>query len=198
MEGALLTAMRLKAKYSSRIYIESISMIAIFTALNIIITIFAVIKINNGQGYVNLSDVLIMTLSSTLHPVIGGLVGGISSCIADVSLGYGIYAPFSFIIKTLEGLLIGYLIRIVAKYNKKVALIVSPFIILIGGVFMSAGYFFLEYFLYGLSVASFDITFNLLQGLICSAISIVLFYSIYNMPIYNSLSVTANTHFLRK
>lgn len=186
------------ARDSIKKKIEFITISAIFCGLNIIITLCLPIKIASGQGYINLSDVLIMLLASIIHPLVGAMVGGLSSALADLILGYVLYAPFSFLIKSIEALLIGYLIRIVAKRNKKTAVIVTPLFIIIGGVFMAVSYFFTELILFDLSLASFDLGFNLIQALISSSTAIVLFYGLLYLPIYNRISITTNAYFLKK
>ena len=97
-----------------RKWITYISLSAIFIALNIVLTIYLIIPLP-GQGYANLSDAIIILLSSLIHPLLGAVVGAISGAISDLILGYGIYIPFTFLIKGIEGLVVGYILRNIFK-----------------------------------------------------------------------------------
>lgn len=179
--------------------IESIAFISIFTALNIVITVFISIPINNGQGYLNLSDAITILISLLIHPLIGGAVGGISGLISDLALGYGVFAPFTFIIKTTEGILSGYLFRITVKRNKKLGLGLLPVYAILSGMVMAGLYFVTDMILYrDLSIATIDIAFNALQGLVGSSIAIALSYSLLFVPVWKQLSITTNALFLQK
>ncbi|HBD06344.1 MAG TPA: ECF transporter S component [Firmicutes bacterium] len=179
--------------------IESIAFISIFTALNIVITVFISIPINNGQGYLNLSDALTILISLVIHPLIGGAVGGISGLISDLALGYGVFAPFTFIIKALEGILSGYLFRITVKRNKKLGLGLLPVYAILAGLVMSGLYFVTDMILYrDFSIATIDIALNALQGLFGAIVAIALSYSLFFVPIWKQISITTNALFLQK
>ncbi len=61
-------------------------------------------------GYFNLGESIIY-LAAILHgPLVAALAGGIGASLADLSTGYGIFAPGTFIIKFIEGYLAGWLI----------------------------------------------------------------------------------------
>ena len=76
-------------------------LIAIGVALNILLTMF--IRIPWANGYVNFGDAVIFVCALLLGPMGGLIVGGIGSGIADL-FGYPLYAPFTVIVKGLEGL----------------------------------------------------------------------------------------------
>lgn len=68
-----------------------------------------VIRIPNPatQGYINLGDGLLFTLALVFGWRIGGLAGGVGSALADALGGYFIWAPWTLVIKGIEGILAG-------------------------------------------------------------------------------------------
>ena len=68
-----------------------------------------VIRIPNPatQGYINLGDGLLFTLALVFGWRIGGLAGGVGSALADALGGYFIWAPWTLVIKGIEGVLVG-------------------------------------------------------------------------------------------
>lgn len=171
---------------------------AIFTALNIALTCFIAIPIPT-KGYMNLSDAIIFLVAGLINPIAGAVTGAISAAISDLALGYGVYAPFSFLIKGLEGLLVGYLLRCFLKKSAKLGLAMVIPVFFLGGVVMMAGYFPAEIILYGdILVASGSLLFNFLQGTINAGIAAALFYSLFRLPALKFYGATANAHFLIK
>ena len=59
------------------------------------------------QGYINLGDALLFTLALVFGWRIGGLAGGVGSALADALGGYFIWAPWTLVIKGIEGILAG-------------------------------------------------------------------------------------------
>lgn len=79
----------------------------LLTTLVTIATMF--LRIPIVIGYVNAGDGLILIASVLLGPL-AGLVGGMGSALADI-LDFPVYAPATFIIKGLVGLLGGLFLR---------------------------------------------------------------------------------------
>ena len=88
-------------------FILSLSIIGMFSGLICVLTIIISIPIPATQGFINIGDAGVMICGLLFGPVIGGLSGGIGSSLADILLGYTIYAPGTLIIKGLEGFLVG-------------------------------------------------------------------------------------------
>lgn len=139
---------------------KTITKIGILIALTVIMTIVIMIPIVGGNGYVNLGDMVIFISAFLLLPKSAFLVGGIGSFLADMFLGYSLYAPASFIIKGLEGFIAGSLIR--SKFGSKYPMIST----IIAGIWMALGYYIFEMFLYGGKAALLSVPANLLQGLV--------------------------------
>lgn len=144
-------------------------LIAIFIAITTVATIFIQIPIPNGSGFVNSGDGVIMLGALLLGPLPGLIIGSIGSALADVFLGYAFYAPFTLIIKGLEGWLCGYL------YHKTEKIIPAT---IISGVLMAIGYWIADTILYNAATATLALPFNLIQGSVGALIAILLYIPI--------------------
>ena len=119
------------------------------------------------QGYVNIGDAVIIAGSLILGGPAGGLAAGIGSALADLLGGYFHWAPFTLVIKGLEGLLIGSLaqgLRIDLTRAGGVLLGLGASILGLG--WMVLGYFLVEWPLYSLPVALAGLTSNGLQAVV--------------------------------
>lgn len=136
----------------------SISIIAIFSALVCVLTMVIPIPIPATQGFINIGDSGVMISGLLFGPIIGGFSGGIGSALADIFLGYTIYAPGTLIIKGLEGFVVG-LIANPKLYYKR--LNYRDFLAVVaGGAIMAFGYFFYELMLFGITAASYELILN--------------------------------------
>lgn len=86
-----------------------VSLTAIFTALTAVATMSFTIYVPATRGYFNLGEVMVYTTAILLGPFIGAVAGGVGSMLADLMLGYHIYAPATLIIKGVEGFIVGFL-----------------------------------------------------------------------------------------
>jgi uncharacterized membrane protein len=140
-----------------------IAAIAIMSALTLVCTSFSVSFAPTG-GYFNLGDVIVVTTALLFGPIVGGIAGGLGSALADMYLGYGAFAPFTLVVKGIEGLVVGYIAG-----RKDVAL--SRIIIawLIGGLIIIIGYWVSEVFFLGVTPAAATteaLTINVLQAIV--------------------------------
>lgn len=114
------------------------------------------------KGYMNLGDCVVLFCGFTLSPLYSFLAAGIGSALADILSGYMIYAPATFIIKGVMAL-IAYGIYKLLK--QKTSTIVARFSgCVLAELFMAAGYFVFEGFLYGFVPSLVNIPANLIQG----------------------------------
>ncbi len=81
---------------------------AIFIALVYVATLIIQIPIPGTSGYVNLGDSFILLSGYFFGPITGFIAGGFGSALTDLSTGYGLWAPFTLIIKGIIGLFMGY------------------------------------------------------------------------------------------
>ena len=96
---------------------KKIAVFGIFMALVVVSTMIISIPSVATQGYVNLGDVFVLLSGLILGPIGGLVVGGLGSALADILLGYAYYAPYTLIIKGLEGLIGVVLFKKVFKYK---------------------------------------------------------------------------------
>jgi uncharacterized membrane protein len=94
------------------------------------------------RGYINFGDIMIFVSALTFGPVVGGFAGSVGSAISDVAGGYGFFAPFTFVIKGIEGLLAGLI-------SNKSSVIRDVLAVVLAGSEMIVGYFLAEVYLAG-------------------------------------------------
>lgn len=105
---------------------------------------------SSAQFYFNLGDSVILIVSAIFGPVIGMFAGGIGSFFADLAV-YPVTMFYTLIIKGLEGLIVGLLIKLVKKFVKKKPLNITLSIasMALGAYLMMTGYFICQTFFYG-------------------------------------------------
>jgi len=148
-----------------------IAIIGIFGALICVLTMLVQIPLPATGGYINVGDAGVMITSLLFGPVIGCIAGGIGSMLADLFTGYTIYAPATFIIKGLEGLVMG-IISNPRKHYKKLTYR-DLIAVLVGGFIIVFGYFIYESFLYGPTVAVIEIPGNIFQFMFAAILAII-------------------------
>lgn len=128
-------------------------------ALVFVTTRAFVIPIPQTKGFFNLGEAAIYLAAVLFGPAVGALAGGMGSALADLSLGYTQYAPFTLVIKGLEGALVG----LIAGRTRALARRVAGMIC--GGLVMVAGYFVTQAYLFGLGVgaAAAEVSYNMVQ-----------------------------------
>lgn len=131
-------------------------------------------------GYFNLGDAVIMVAAIVLGRTSGLVAGAIGSCIADMVFGAFLFAPITFIVKGLEGYIVGSIAsgKAPEKNMFDYKMVVS---VVAGAIVMVAGYFVAEAYLlgffdkaFGLAAAVSELVPNLLQGGISAVIGYAL------------------------
>ncbi|MCY3555960.1 MAG: ECF transporter S component [Gemmatimonadetes bacterium] len=125
-----------------------------------------VIRIPNPatQGYINLGDGLLFTLALVFGWRIGGLAGGVGSALADALGGYFIWAPWTLVIKGIEGILVGSIAFWGTGGGHHPGRFAAFAAVLIGGAWMVTGYYLAGSVLFGGIAALTEIPGNLVQG----------------------------------
>jgi len=103
----------------------------IFIGLVTLVTMIFIVPVGS-VGYFNLGDVVIMLIALVVNPVQAMFIGGIGSFLADMLSGYAVYAPFTLVIKGLEGLIIAYLFRKMKRQHAWLALLAGGLVITVG------------------------------------------------------------------
>lgn len=138
---------------------------AVFTALVCAATFIAVPL---PIGYFNLGDVFILLAAWLLPSVLGGVSAGLGAGLADLIMGYALYAPATLLIKFAVAIVAKYLYLLFKKAISKTTLDFLPRLLsaIVAECVMIAGYFFFESVIlsYGWG-ATASLVGNGLQGL---------------------------------
>jgi uncharacterized membrane protein len=171
--------------YSYPVDTLTISMIGIFAALICVLTMIIAVPIPATQGFINIGDAGVMITGLLFGPIIGGIAGGIGSALADIFLGYTIYAPATLIIKGLEGFIVGLIAN--PKKNYKKLNYRDILAVLIGGSIMVLGYLFYEIVIFGFPAAIYEFVFNTIVQFGVSVIIAIIFAKTVRRSIIDSL-----------
>ncbi|RLG41817.1 MAG: ECF transporter S component [Thermoproteota archaeon] len=130
--------------------------LAVGAAVVAVATLMIRVPIAPTRGYINLGDTMVLLFALLLGPVVGGAAGGIGSALADVIGGYPHWAPWTLIIKGVEGAIAG-------QIAKKKGLFTAIGTCL-GAIEMVLGYFLVESYLYGVGAALVELPGNVVQA----------------------------------
>lgn len=118
---------------------STVAMSAVFAAATTIGTM--VITIPVGPGVFNVGEIVIYTAAFLFGGIVGGIAGGVGAAAADILLGFGIWAPITFLVKGLEGFVVG---QLAGETMQSKAIAVA-----LGAPFMIVGYFIAAYYFFG-------------------------------------------------
>jgi len=110
----------------------------IMAALVAIATFIVQIPNPATRGYINFGDIMIFVSALSFGPIVGGFAGSVGSAIADIASGYGYFAPFTFVIKGIEGALAGFI-------SDRTSVPRDVLAVVVGGAEMILGYFMVEF-----------------------------------------------------
>lgn len=153
----------MKQRFTS---VHTIVFAAAFAALCFVGTVCVAIPL--PFGYANAGDIAVLLSGFCLGPWVGGIAAALGSALADLALGYTIYAPATALVKfsvaLLSALVFRSLCRFQTKKRTRIALRVAC--CAIGECAMVLGYFVYEWLLWGISGAVATLTGNTLQALV--------------------------------
>jgi len=152
---------------------QKLVLAALLTALVTVATIAFQVPVPATKGYINLGDTVIFLAALLLGPRYGAIAGGIGSALADLLSPYAVWAPFTLVIKGLEGFIAGYVFF--RLFSQKSGMVPRITAMLLGGLWMAVGYFAAEVMLYGFTAALVEFPGNLFQasGSIALALPVV-------------------------
>jgi uncharacterized membrane protein len=81
----------------------------VFTALVAVATMVLSTYVPQTRGYFNIGETMVYITALLFGPFVGAFAGGVGSMVADILLGYYVYAPATLIIKAAEGFVVGFL-----------------------------------------------------------------------------------------
>ena len=174
-EKAVLKDRKIKFKdklLSEIATLRGTALIVSFTGLVFLATSLFFIYIPTTNGFFNIGEIFVYLAALIGGPITGAIAGGLGASMADLALGYGIFAPGTFVIKAIEGFIVGLLFFYSLRITKWVKFLFVGFLcaFLIG---FSAFLFNAEYEI-GLSLYSGEIFSTLLPGYVFLIISLVL------------------------
>ena len=140
---------------------------AMMAALVAVATLFIHIPIFMQSGYCNLGDAFILASGALIGPW-AAAAAAIGSAMADLLLGYAVYAPATAVIKGAMGWISGVLCLREKNIWKRILWMVLAECLMVGG------YFLFETVLYGAAGAAGSLMGNACQGVMGLAVGAVL------------------------
>jgi len=119
-----------------------LALAAALAATTTVATMLVQIPIPPTRGYLNFGDIMVFTSALLFGRFVGGLAGGIGSATADIITGYAYFAPYTLVIKGLEGFVAGAI-----RDGKSTSRDILGW--LIGAIVMVSGYFLAEAYMMG-------------------------------------------------
>lgn len=159
----------------SKISTKKLTMTAMFTALVFLATRFLAFPGPLPPGYINLGDSVIILCAVLMGGSSAAFAGSVGAALADITYPGGIiFAPFTFVVKGLEGFIAGK----IANKDSMASVVIAA---VIGGLIMVGGYFISEWLLlplldevFGMTFAITELPLNFVQAGINSTLAIVL------------------------
>ena len=148
-----------KTNHSS---VRKLVLSGLFTAIIFVLTAFFPIPL--GHGYANAGDCFIVLSGLILGPLAGLSVSGIGSALADLYLGYSVYAPATLIIKGAMGLVSGLMYKRMTLKPGMKTILALLFVSVVCEIIMVSGYFVFETVFFGIGVALADVFGNSMQA----------------------------------
>jgi uncharacterized membrane protein len=149
------------------ISIRRLTTAGVLAASIVLLTTLVSIPMPSGFGYINLGDVGVLLAGMLLGGGWGALCAGAASALSDVLLGWGIYAPATFVIKGAVALVAGLLF---AKTEKKIRFAA----LFLAALIVPLGYFLYETVLYTFTGAIVNVALNTVQGMIGAVVATIL------------------------
>ena len=167
----------------SRRHLQKLILCAAFAALTTLATL--VIQVPSPlSGFMNLGDALVLTSAALLGPIYGTAAAGIGSCLADILSGYAVYAPATFVIKSLMALALCLLLRLICRPRILACLLGG----LVAESIMVLGYFAYDAFCLGFGLgAAVGIPANLVQAALGLVIAMFLIPLLKKIPYISEL-----------
>ena len=139
------------------------------------------------KGYINLGDSFVNISAWLLGPIYGAAAAGIGSALADLFLGYTLYAPVTFVIKALMAVASFFVFKALSKHTH--GFFARIMAAIVAEVIMVLGYFAFECILYGFAGSIIGVPANLIQGVGGVVIAVVLYDALLgHIPFFKNLN----------
>jgi len=155
-------------------------------AMIVVATMLIVIPSPFTGGYIHLGDAIIFLSVLILGWRYGAIAAGVGSALADLLVGYAVWAPWTLFIKGIMAAVMGlFILKAMHKQGRNILGV--PMYQLIGmilsGCFMVAGYYVAEGVIYGNFIAAvMGIPFNIVQFSVGTVIATILAAALYKTP----------------
>lgn len=166
----------------NRFSVRQLTLTGIFAAAICVLT--AVFPIPLGHGYANFGDALVLLSGFLLGPWCGMLASGLGSMLADLFLGYALYAPATLLIKGAMALAASVCIRRADRTKGILRRAAVPGICVLCEGIMIAGYFVFEWIFFGIATAAADLSGNAVQGAVGVVSGFVLYTALSKAPFF--------------
>ncbi|NLI52754.1 MAG: hypothetical protein GX417_00350 [Clostridiales bacterium] len=164
--------------------IRRLTTAGVLAAAIVLLTTLVSIPMPGGLGYINLGDAGVLLAGILLGGGWGALCAGVASALSDVLLGWGVYAPATFVIKGAVALVAWLLFSKLGKKIRYVALYIAALIV-------PLGYFLYETLLYESAVAVPNVPFNALQCMVGAVVANVLGMMLFRTKLFSIASGAA-------
>ena len=126
----------------------------LMAAMVTVTTMFIKIPMPATSGYVHPGDAAIFLSVLILGKYWGGAAAGIGSAMGDILGGYGAWAPWTLVIKTIMGFATGLVLEVVAKkmgdkFQGSIVVAARIGAMIVGGLIMVGGYYVAAAIIYG-------------------------------------------------
>jgi len=153
--------------------IRSLVITAVLVALVAVATMVIQVPMPGTKGFVNIGDTIIFVGGGLFGGTVGLVAGGLGSALADLLAGYPHWAPWTLIIKGIEGLIVGLMVYPGVRKGLGVRRTLAG--LAVAGLWMVFGYFLAATIIYGSPVvAATSIGGNVGQAVASIALAIPL------------------------
>ncbi len=165
----------------TRNHTKTLAITSMLASLIFVLTYLIKIPINANGAYMNIGDSVIYCSGLLVGAPWAAAAAGIGSALADLMLGFPVYAPATLVIKGLMGLVCALLMR----KGRFGWFVVSS---VLGGAIMVAGYGLFEWIVFGWTYAAGTIVFNLIQWAAGVAGALALYYFVKRISATTTLN----------
>lgn len=151
--------------------INKLAFYGLFMALVVVTTAVLRIPVPTFNLYFNLGESIIYLTALLYGGPAGAIIGGVGSALADILVGAPVWAPITFVVKGLEGYIVG-------SSAKKWNLILA---VSLGALVMMTGYAVAAGILYGIAAVPVELAGDLIQVSVGAVIALFLHKRLRNI-----------------
>ena len=150
---------------------RALAMTAVMTAIVFVLTRLVQVP-TPAKGYIHLGDAGVFFSAFAFGPWVGAVAGGLGTGLADITSGYLLWAPFTFLIHGAQGWVVGWTSE---RWAGVRGLVLST---LLGGAIVVIGYLLAGIYLSGVGAALGELPLNIIQVLAGALVGVPLFAAV--------------------